>query len=475
MLIKKIRLRNFKSIGDEPLELELKPLTILVGPGGSGKSSILHAIDWLVTFRRREISGMTFNLEDRKIYGVATFEELVHGHDPYNNEIEVAVTLEFPDVALRLVKELAKVVDWESLGYEDPPKEFRKLEYGFAFRYLEPRGQGYSAYKVWLKIDDKNIIGLEGRYDVKEGAVCKPIFIPRLEIFKPSYQPLILWSPTMFTNSLKDNNLAKFIDEVMETISARNFSGYVEGLLSEVYFLSGLRGMLDVEGGIEKGRSRVGKLGEDLIEVLARLLSSESPGVREGIGNDVIFWASVFGMGKLVSGLSEIGEGIRGRYVDVWNKLELRLSAASHGQKQLLAVIAQCFSSDKPNLIMVEEPEISLHPQFQAMVPLLFADVIGRYGKQVIMTTHSSFFMLGLARAIKGCRVRGETFKGPEEREIKLSPDDVAIYEVKRDEKTGWTKAERLRISPKYGVVEGGIPSFVEVEKELFKAIFGET
>lgn len=41
-LINSIRIRNFKSI--EELEIELAPLTIFVGPNGSGKTSILEAI-----------------------------------------------------------------------------------------------------------------------------------------------------------------------------------------------------------------------------------------------------------------------------------------------------------------------------------------------------------------------------------------------------------------------------------------------
>jgi len=46
-MLTKIAIENFKSIGGR-IEIELKPLTIFVGPNASGKSSILEALPLLV-------------------------------------------------------------------------------------------------------------------------------------------------------------------------------------------------------------------------------------------------------------------------------------------------------------------------------------------------------------------------------------------------------------------------------------------
>ncbi|MDA1348727.1 MAG: ATP-binding protein, partial [Chloroflexi bacterium] len=43
-MLNKVKIQNFKSIGEPGIELELKPLTFLVGPNGAGKSSTLEAI-----------------------------------------------------------------------------------------------------------------------------------------------------------------------------------------------------------------------------------------------------------------------------------------------------------------------------------------------------------------------------------------------------------------------------------------------
>lgn len=46
-LIETITLQNFLSFGSEAMELELKPLNILIGPNGSGKSNLIEAISIL--------------------------------------------------------------------------------------------------------------------------------------------------------------------------------------------------------------------------------------------------------------------------------------------------------------------------------------------------------------------------------------------------------------------------------------------
>jgi len=56
-MISRVSIKNFKSIGEPGVDLELKPLTLLVGPNGGGKSSILEAI--AVAIKRNIQSELT--------------------------------------------------------------------------------------------------------------------------------------------------------------------------------------------------------------------------------------------------------------------------------------------------------------------------------------------------------------------------------------------------------------------------------
>ena len=137
-------------------------------------------------------------------------------------------------------------------------------------------------------------------------------------------------------------------------------------------------------------------------------------------------------------------------YADPDLDTALNSALASHGSKQMLSVIVQLFWSEPGDVIMIEEPEISLHPDSQALLPELFAEVIGE-GKQVMITTHSEFLLLAMSRPIRNKLIK---------------PDDIAVYHVTKDSKG--THAEPLEVTTE-GYVKGWVVSFAETEHELLK------
>ncbi|MEM3572842.1 MAG: AAA family ATPase [Candidatus Micrarchaeia archaeon] len=90
--MKRIKVKNFKCW--EEIELETKPLTILVGPNGSGKSSILQA---LILLKRFVTTPSTLSPETLGDFSYADylnlgrFEEIVHKHEKDNRNIEIAI------------------------------------------------------------------------------------------------------------------------------------------------------------------------------------------------------------------------------------------------------------------------------------------------------------------------------------------------------------------------------------------------
>lgn len=125
------------------------------------------------------------------------------------------------------------------------------------------------------------------------------------------------------------------------------------------------------------------------------------------------------------------------------------MALASGGSRQILSVITQIFWSSPGDVIMVEEPEISLHPESQLLVQDLFATAV-KDGKQIIYSTHSSFLILALSKVIKSAH---------------LSTDDVALHHVDRGDQG--VKVRRLHLDQN-GFVTGWIPSYLKIEDELF-------
>lgn len=82
------------------------------------------------------------------------------------------------------------------------------------------------------------------------------------------------------------------------------------------------------------------------------------------------------------------------------------------GMTQILPVIVSAFSATKGSIMLVENPEVHLHPAGQALMGEFLADVACA-GVQVIVETHSDHILNGVRRAVKSGH---------------LVPEDVAIH-----------------------------------------------
>jgi hypothetical protein len=222
-------------------------------------------------------------------------------------------------------------------------------------------------------------------------------------------------------------------------------------LANNVYLLSGLRG--EVYPGISAGQeaSWVGRKGEHLLFILSRIASPYYVGVRDNVQK----WALEFRMADVWAGYSG-GTAISGFYSDPDLEVTLNLASASQGSRQVLGMIAQLFWAKPGSIVMIEEPELSLHPGAQDKLPALFADAI-KDGKQVMITTHSHYLLLALTEAVKAG----------------LPAKDIAVYEVRKEPETG-TTAKRLEVSNK-GHIRGWVSSFAEVDKQLLDRRMGKS
>ena len=115
------------------------------------------------------------------------------------------------------------------------------------------------------------------------------------------------------------------------------------------------------------------------------------------------------------------------------------------GANSLIMLLLQLVSAEKGATVMIEEPEIHLHPKAQAELAEVLTEVALEEDKQVIMTTHSEHITGRLLTLVA---------------EGKLAPDDVAIYAFDKDAK-GVCTAKDLRINTD-GTIEGGINDFFE-------------
>ena len=113
------------------------------------------------------------------------------------------------------------------------------------------------------------------------------------------------------------------------------------------------------------------------------------------------------------------------------------------GANSLLLLLLQLVTVSTFATVLVEEPEIHLHPKAQADLAEVMADTAKAEDKQIIMTTHSEHLVERLLLLVA---------------EGTLTSDELAIYSFAKDEK-GECSASEIVVTEN-GQVEGGLTDF---------------
>ena len=115
----------------------------------------------------------------------------------------------------------------------------------------------------------------------------------------------------------------------------------------------------------------------------------------------------------------------------------LRPVHCGFGITQVLPIIVATLSVTRGNLMLIENPEVHLHPAGQALIGQLLAEA-ARAGIQTIVETHSDHVLNGIRRSVKSNRISSEEVmihflkqRSPESAQI-LSPtiDDSGNIDV---------------------------------------------
>lgn len=425
-MIKGILIHNFKSI--QTAMIDLAKINFFIGENNVGKSTILHSLAFLSQSLKKkpEYTG---------IVDLNSFNETIFKKDVNNKmvfDIKQSINLKLP-MRDEELQDLIKQVIWSlTITKEGVKEQSIKSEHGPVFFSFN---NGELTFPLLEKIDSRHSQQRSGSSLRGGGA----------EVLDINYR----MSGTEDGKGEVLSPASVIIQKILENLS---------NTLQNIYFLPITRGILQWEYSIDvamPNRIIANDNGVSATNILYFLNQSQYNRDRKYISE----WAAKFGISLLSAVPRELTESRKKHYISqVQTKpfcglesyddeldIYIEVVAKGFGSRQVLPIIVQSALAPPGSIILVEEPEIHLHPKSQGDLVEFFVDRIKK-DRQFLVTTHSEHMI---------ARVQTLIASG------KLSCKDVHVFEVRKGSQG--TEIQQIEIA-KDGGME--LPTFFNVNKE---------
>lgn len=389
-------------------DIAIRPLTFLMGPNSSGKSSILQSL--LILRQTLDERDPAVPLVMHGLYVQGNYPDLITNHE-LNRHLYFGIQLEIRSPVLTKVQ-LNTEFCWNR-------KTSQVLLHSSTLCSSSPQ-KGYKELKV----------NIERTNTHKYKAIVSPDTdkIKEVEI-----------TPYMFFGTRE-----MFLDENLHRIW--QLGKRIEYELNNLFYIGPLREwprrLYPIKGTAPRD---VGLRGEQSVDVL--WVQSRKKSTKQRYIGEVNKWMKVFGIAAHVAPKRVGGNNYSVNLKDPYTGTEVNFADVGFGASQVLPIIIEGIYADRGSMLLVEQPEIHLHPKAQADLADLLVHIVKEGGKVLLVETHSEHLVARVQRRIA---------------EGKLSKEDVAIYYCKPTQEG--TKIQEIQLNEQ-GQFEGeGLPEgFFEV------------
>jgi len=447
-MLERLRLHNFKAFED--LSINFAPLTLLLGPNNSGKSSILAPLRLLAQTLDSPDPEVPLLLSG--LFGdFGTFRDVVyrnHRGRPFSIAIELSPFYQ------------------GTLGLKDTKLIGIEVEYKFRTQRREVILRSCRIY-----LDRKLALETEYSADTERQAVASVAGSPvppsikaslsrmlRLDHFLPAV--LRLRRSSDEPESALDAYLTPSRQEAL--IRASRAVWEIRRQLQDLDYLGPMRSPpLRTYQYSGERRSRVGLHGEYAPGIIA-MDASRRGRKRQSIASQIGTWLASSGIAERleVNVISDRHYELRLRH-PVTRESE-NLADVGFGSGQVIPVLAAGYSLGRGSVLLIEEPEIHLHPRAQAFLGDFLVDLHER-GVQTIVETHSEHLVLRIQQHIAADNIYSS---------------DIAVNYVYADEATGRKVVAALGLNDRGAFTdewpEGFFPERLEEAKRLARIRQGQ-
>ena len=443
-MITKMFLQNFKS-WIKTGEVRLAPLTGLFGSNSSGKTSILQLLLMLKQTAESADRAQVLNLgDDRSLVELGTFKDILYNH---TGESSMKFGFEWN------LKENLKIEDPEQKGrvmFEDSKLEFQSDigENGGGRLSVNKLMYRFASYSFVMKRKSKNEYTLDAE-DITEQ--------PQFKFLRTVGRVWNLPAPIKCYG---------FPDQVKAYYQNAGFLADLqlafEGLFSNIFYLGPLREYPKRQ--YTSAGSQPADMGHRGEKVVDAILASRDRKERitRGRGKKaftleqyVAYWLKELNLiySFKVEPITPESNLYKVKVKRTSDSAEVLITDVGFGVSQILPVLTICYYVPEGSVILLEQPEIHLHPTVQAGLADVFIDAIKTRNVQIIIESHSEHLLRRLQRRIS---------------EQQISNDETALYFCEM--RDGSSKLKHLEVDL-YGHIENWPDGFFGDEFEEMAAM----
>ena len=380
-----LTLKHFKA-WRSVVKVELKPVTVFLGTNSSGKSSLLQALLLLKQTVASPDRTVQLNLggdEVNDYFSFGQFDEvLTHGATPR----QFAIGFDFH----------------QAEGEESPAKLSTRIHSGSFFAsYSMTSSKAAVVQELRLTGDDATFRLVRrdrGAYSLFAGEELQPMGKSK------SYAP-----ERSISLPVEAVHLLSQDGKIAEDISLS-----IRRELERIAYLGPLR--RKPERDYVWNGSRPGDIGSDGSKAIDVLLASALEN-KSTVIKEVSVWLKRMGVAEEIQ-VRQLGRSSRYEIVILRDGVTSNLRDVGIGVSQVLPVVTLALFAPEGSTVILEEPEIHLHPSAQSVLAELFAEVSKQRQIQFLVETHSEHLFRRLQTLVA--------------RQAFL-PDDCRLYFVERN------------------------------------------
>ena len=431
-MLKRLKLRNFKSWPEA--EVKFCRITGLFGRNSSGKSSLMQFLLLLKQTKDSTDRAATLDLNGRFVE-LGTAADVIHRHANYR---QLAFTLGFERIPSLLIYDILSG-EWEPIAHSTEIAVQAKI--GIHRGAFQSRALKYAVGNAEFRLE--RVKGSDTEFNLF-AKTLKPGFS-----FVRARRRMQKLSGPVKTYRFPDEARSYFQNSGFLAECEAAF----EAALDNLYYLGPLRE--PPQRSYLWTRSRPADTGEKGERTIDAIIAAQEADERQNLeprGRQIPFSRIVAHWLRRLDLIDDFRIEKIGRGAGLWHAkvrvgedtAEVMLTDVGFGVSQVLPVIVLLHYAPEGSTVLLEQPEIHLHPLAQAELADVIIHAATHRKVQVVLESHSEHLLLRLQRRIA--------------EEDRIAADDVALYFCRM--RNGASEIEPLDLD-KYGNIRNWPKKFM--------------